>query len=58
MAGIETFEEIEAWKKGRDLARLIYGLTSSSAISRDFALRDQLRRAAVSVISNIAKGSR
>jgi four helix bundle protein len=56
MASIETFEEIEAWKKGRELARSIYQLTASTDISRDFALRDQLRRAAVSVVSNIAEG--
>jgi four helix bundle protein len=50
------FEEIEAWKKARDLTRKIYRHTRAGALARDFALRDQIRRAAVSVMSNIAEG--
>lgn len=56
MATITKFEEIEAWKTGREVARLVYVLTDKGSFGRDFALRDQMRRAAVSVISNIAEG--
>jgi four helix bundle protein len=52
----QRFEEIGAWQRGRELARLIYQMTSHEPLSRDFGLRDQLRRAAVSVVSNIAEG--
>ena len=56
MAKIERFEGIEAWKKGRELAKAIYKITSTGDFARDFGLRDQIRRAAVSVMSNIAEG--
>jgi four helix bundle protein len=50
------FEDLLIWQKSRDLTRLIYELTGTTAFSRDFGLRDQMRRAAVSVMSNIAGG--
>ncbi|MCD4738654.1 MAG: four helix bundle protein [Anaerolineae bacterium] len=56
MAKIERFEDIQSWQKGRELCRLVYQMTGQGAFSRDFGLRDQVRRAAVSVISNIAEG--
>jgi len=56
MARIQKFEEIEAWQGGRQLAKSVYGITSVGKFSKDFGLRDQIRRAAVSVISNIAEG--
>jgi len=56
MARIERFEDIDAWKKARELAKAIYALSAEGAFSRDFGLRDQIRRAAVSVMSNIAEG--
>lgn len=56
MAKIERFEDIEAWKKGRELSAEIYRITSDGKFRRDFGLRDQLRRAAVSIMSNIAEG--
>jgi four helix bundle protein len=56
MATIKRFEEIEAWQTARELARRIYALTNDGAISRDFGLRDQMRRASVSILSNIAEG--
>jgi four helix bundle protein len=56
MARIERVEDIEAWKKGRELAKTIYTATSAGAFREDPALRDQVRRAAVSVPSNIAEG--
>ena len=56
MASIQQFEEIEAWQKGRELTRQIYCITSKGNFSRDFTLKDQIKRAAVSVTSNIAEG--
>lgn len=56
MASIEKFEDIEAWQKARELTREIYRSTNQGSFARDFGLRDQIRRAAVSTMSNIAEG--
>lgn len=56
MASIERFEDIEAWKAARGLAAEIYKLSREPSLSRDFGLVDQMRRAAVSVMANIAEG--
>ena len=56
MASIQKFEEIEAWQKGRDLARRIYQFTAKEKFARDFTLKDQIKRAAISITSNIAEG--
>jgi len=56
MAGISRFEELEAWKGARQLTNLIYELSNQTGFSRDFGLRDQIRRAFISVMSNIAEG--
>jgi four helix bundle protein len=56
VATFKSFEEIDAWKKARELTRRVYGVTASGAFSRDFPLRDQIRRACVSVMSNVAEG--
>jgi four helix bundle protein len=56
VATFKTFEEIEAWQQGRELTRLVYEVSGKGAFGRDFALRDQIRRAAVSVMSNVAEG--
>ena len=53
---IKRFEDIVAWQYGRALCRDIYRLTGEQPFSRDFALRDQIRRAAISIPSNIAEG--
>jgi four helix bundle protein len=50
------FEDLVVWKKAKELAVLIYKITSDSKISKDFGLRDQIRRSAVSIPSNIAEG--
>ena len=50
------FEDLLIWQKARDLTRLVYDLTKVDAFSRDFGLRDQIRKAAISVMSNIAEG--
>ena len=51
------FRELKVWQKSRDLAVLIYMSTNSVSFNKDFGLRDQMRRAAVSISSNIAEGS-
>jgi four helix bundle protein len=56
MATIQRFEELEAWKTARELTRLVYQVSNQGAFARDFGLRDQMRRASVSVLSNIAEG--
>ncbi|MBV9959442.1 MAG: four helix bundle protein, partial [Acidobacteria bacterium] len=56
MSRIKRFEDIEAWKISRELTRLIYQATARGEFGRDFGLRDQIRRASVSVLSNIAEG--
>ncbi len=53
---ITQFEDIEAWKLGRELMRAVYRVSKSGDFARGFALRDQIRRAAVSITSNIAEG--
>ncbi len=56
MSGVTRFEDLIAWQKARELNREIYAATSAGAISRDFSLVNQIRRAAASVMSNIAEG--
>ena len=56
MATFNRFEDINAQKKAREVTSLVYQLTGNSAFSRDFGLRDQIRRASVSIMANIAEG--
>ena len=56
MATIKRLEDIDSWKSSRELTRQIYELTSSGEFCRDFGLKDQIRRACVSILSNIAEG--
>ena len=56
MTGKGRFEDLEVWKEARLLVNRIYDLSGSEAFAKDFGLRDQIRRAAVSVLSNIAEG--
>jgi four helix bundle protein len=53
MPTISRFEDIEAWQTARELTKLVYTLTKTGEFARDFGVRDQMRRAAVSVLSNI-----
>jgi four helix bundle protein len=53
---VKNFEDLESWKDARALTRAIYQLTRDPKFSKDFGLRDQIRRAAVSIMSNIAEG--
>ena len=56
MAAFKTFEEINAWQNARVLVKDVYAMTRSGDFCRDFGLRDQIQRAAVSICSNIAEG--
>ena len=54
--GIEGFQGLKVWQKSKNLAVLVYKLTDSEKFRRDFVFKNQLRRAAVSIPSNIAEG--
>jgi four helix bundle protein len=56
LATFTDFEEIEAWRKARELTREIYTCSNCGLFSKDYGLRDQIRRASVSLMSNIAEG--
>jgi four helix bundle protein len=56
MTTAKRFEELEVWQRAKDLTNLIYKYSSDGVFARDFGLRDQMRRAAVSIMSNIAEG--
>jgi four helix bundle protein len=53
---VTRFEELEVWQKARELAQVVYQLTADNHFSRDYGLRDQMRRAGVSIMANIAEG--
>jgi four helix bundle protein len=53
---VERFEDLIAWQKARQLTAQIYRVTSEGGFARDFGLKDQIRRAAVSILSNISEG--
>lgn len=54
--GYQSFRELRVWQEAKKLAVEIYRLTGSGDLARDFGLKDQMQRAAVSVPSNIAEG--
>lgn len=54
--GARKFEDLVAWQKARELTRAVYQVSASGAFAKDFGLRDQVRRSAVSVMSNLAEG--
>lgn len=56
MTTAKRFENLEVWQRAKELANLIYKLSSGGEFARDFGLRDQMRRAAVSIMPNIAEG--
>jgi four helix bundle protein len=53
---IKRFEDIQAWQEARKLVQQVYIVTNSEKFARDFSLKDQIRRAAVSTMANIAEG--
>ncbi|MFP4541895.1 MAG: four helix bundle protein [Opitutales bacterium] len=56
MSTIKRFEDIQSWQEARELAAAVYRLCDEGRLARDFGLRDQIRRSAVSIQSNIAEG--
>ncbi len=56
MATIQRFEDLEVWKKSREICKLVYKLTSKDNFSRDFSLKDQIKRSSGSFMDNIAEG--
>ena len=57
MAKVERFEDLEVWKRAKHLTCELYALARKGAFAKDFGFRDQICRAAVSIVSNIAEGS-
>jgi len=51
-----NFEELKVWQRAKALAVYVYRLTSTGKLSKDYGLRDQIRRASISIPSNIAEG--
>jgi len=56
MTKVKKFEDVIAWQKVRELVKMVYEMTRKGDFARDFSLKDQIRRAAVSIMSNIAEG--
>lgn len=53
---LNHFTELDSWQKGRQLVLSVYKMTSNEVFKKDFGLRDQIQRASVSIIANIAEG--
>jgi len=56
MTTAKRFEDLDVWQRAKELTNLVYRFSSSGPLSRDFGLRDQMRRASISIMSNIAEG--
>lgn len=56
MSKIEKFEDLECWKSSRLLVKLTFSLCSSGSLSKDYSTQDQIKRASISVMNNIAEG--
>ncbi len=56
MSKFNSFEEIKAWQKAHEVTLLIYKITNNNEFTKDYGLKDQIRRSAVSVMANIAEG--
>ena len=56
MATITRFEDLDCWQKARELTKEVYSVSGKGAFGKDWGLKDQIRRAAVSVMANIAEG--
>jgi four helix bundle protein len=56
MAKFSKFEEIQAWQTAHEVTLSIYRITTNNGFAKDFGLKDQIRRASVSIMANIAEG--
>lgn len=56
MATIKRFEDLECWQEGREFVKQVYQLTKNEGFNRDFELKNQITRSAVSVMANTAEG--
>jgi four helix bundle protein len=56
MSTFKRFEEIQAWQKAREITKKVYSMSDSGIFAKDFSLRDQMKRASVSIMANIAEG--
>lgn len=56
MGRVERFEDLVAWQKARELTKLVYSASGNGGFAKDWGLKDQIRRASVSVMSNVAEG--
>ncbi len=56
MGKVKKFEDLEAWKKARELTDATHGVSSREPFRKDYVLRDQIRRASISVMANVAEG--
>lgn len=56
MSKVQRFEDLEAWKISREITKEVYRISANENFTRDFGLRNQICRAAVSIMSNIAEG--
>ena len=56
MGKFQKFEDILAWQKARELTREVYAHSKTGAFGKDFGLRDQIQRASVSIMGNVAEG--
>jgi four helix bundle protein len=56
MGKIKQFEDLDCWKKARQIVSLIYKISAEGALAKDFGARDQVRRASISIMNNIAEG--
>ncbi len=56
LSAVQTFEGLECWQLARELTNVVYELTRQDRMSRDYGFVDQMRRAAVSVMNNVAEG--
>jgi four helix bundle protein len=53
---VKEFEELEVWKLARELTNQVYAMSTQGNFAKDYVLRDQVTRSAVSIMSNIAEG--
>lgn len=56
MGRVEKFEDLIAWQKARELTKLVYSASGAGSFAKDWGLKDQIRRASVSIMSNVAEG--